>query len=89
MIEMYKLLITKQAKKDIEKIKRSNLKNKLIDLLGIIKVNPYQNPPPYEQLIGDLKGTISRRLNIQHRLVYQVFEDEKAIKIIRAWTHCE
>jgi Txe/YoeB family toxin of toxin-antitoxin system len=86
---MYNLLITKQAKKDIEKIKRSNLKNKLIDLLGIIKVNPYQNPPPYEQLIGKLSGAISRRLNIQHRLVYQVLEEEKTIKIIRAWTHYE
>ena len=89
MIKMYNLLITKQAKKDIEKIKRSNLKNKLIDLLGIIKVNPYQNPPPYEQLIGKLSGAISRRLNIQHRLVYQVLEEEKTIKIIRAWTHYE
>ena len=81
------LVYTKQAQKDAKKLTASGLKNKAKDLLEIIKENPYQNPPPYEKLVGDLSGAYSRRINIQHRLVYQVYEKEHVIKIIRLWTH--
>ena len=81
------LVYTKQAQKDAKKLIASGLKNKAKDLLEIIKENPYQNPPPYEKLTGDLSGAYSRRINIQHRLVYQVYEKEHVIKIIRLWTH--
>ncbi len=84
---MYRIVYRKQALKDLEKIKASNLKNKTKKLIDIIKQNPFQNPPPYEKLVGDLSGAYSRRINYQHRLVYQVLEKEKAIKIIRMWTH--
>lgn len=84
---MYQLYYTKQAQKDAKKISQNNLKDKAEKLLSILKVNPYQNPPPFEKLAGDLKGAYSRRINIQHRLVYQVIEDKKAVKIIRMWTH--
>ena len=80
---------SRQALKDIEKLKRSFLSDKAKSLVEIIKNNPYQNPPPYEKLTGDYKGYISRRINIQHRLVYRVFEDEMLIKIYRMWTHYE
>ena len=83
----WELVYTKQAQKDAKKLTASGLKNKAKDLLEIIKENPYQNPPPYEKLVGDLSGTYSRRINIQHRLVYQVYEKEHFIKIIRLWTH--
>ena len=86
---MYKIVYRKQALKDLEKIKKTNLKEKAKRLIAIIKENPYQNPPPYEKLIGDLSGSYSRRINIQHRLVYQVLEDMKTIKILRMWTHYE
>ena len=86
---MYKIVYRKQALRDLEKIKASNLKNKTKKLIDIIKENPFQNPPPYEKLVGDLSGAYSRRINLQHRLVYQVFEDKKVIKIIRMWTHYE
>ena len=86
---MYKIVYRKQALKDLEKIKKTNLKEKAKRLIAIIKENPYQNPPPYEKLIGDLSGAYSRRINIQHRLVYQVLEDMKTIKILRMWTHYE
>ncbi len=86
---MYKLLYTKQAVKDIETIKRAGLAQKAQKLLGIIRKNPYQSPPPYEKLVGDLNGLFSRRINIQHRLVYEVFEKEQTVKIIRLWTHYE
>ena len=86
---IYDLLYSKRAIKDIEKLKRSNLEEKAKSLIEIIKNNPYQNPPPYEKLIGDLQGYISRRINIQHRLVYKVLEEEKIIKIYRMWTHYE
>jgi len=85
----YKLVYTKQAIKDTKKLQASKLDKKAKELLEIIKSNPFQTPPSYEQLIGDLNGAYSRRINIQHRLVYQVFEDEKTIKIIRLWTHYE
>ena len=83
----WKLYYTKQSKKDAKKLSAANLKDKAQKLLSIIEDNPYQNPPPYEKLVGDLSGAYSRRINIQHRLVYQVLEKEKAIKILRLWTH--
>ncbi len=83
----YKIIYTKKAVKDSEKILEAGLKDKVIDLINILKENPFS--PPYEKLIGDLKGAFSRRINIQHRLVYQVLEDEKIVKIIRMWTHYE
>ena len=85
----YKLVYTKQAIKDTKKLQASNLDKRAKELLEIIKQNPFQTPPKYEKLVGDLNGAYSRRINIQHRLVYQVFEDIKTIKIIRLWTHYE
>lgn len=82
-------MYTKQAQKDAKKLLASGLKGKAQELLEIIKQNPYQNPPPYEKLVGDLSGAYSRRINIQHRLVYQVYEKEHVIKVIRLWTHYE
>lgn len=86
---MWELLFTKQAAKDAKKIKNSNLKNKTLVLLEILKTDPFANPPPYKELVGDLKGTYSRRINIQHRLVYEVFEEKKIIRVLRMWTHYE
>jgi len=83
----WKLVYTKQAQKDAKKLTASGLKKKAKGLLELIKENPYQNPPPYEKLVGDLSGAYSRRINIQYRLVYQVYEEENTIKIIRLWTH--
>jgi toxin YoeB len=86
---MWEIYYTKQAKKDAKKLSAAGLKHQAQELLHIIKDNPYQNPPPYEKLVGDLSGAYSRRINIQHRLVYQVLEDQHAIKILRLWTHYE
>ena len=86
---MYKLAYTTHAQKDAKKISASNLKRKCQKLLDIIAKNPYQNPPPYEKLMGDLRGRISRRINIQHRLVYEVLENQKIVKILRMWSHYE
>ena len=83
------LVFTKQAQKDAKKLKASGLKPKAERLLEILELNPYQNPPPFEKLVGDLAGACSRRINIQHRLVYQVLEDIRTVKIIRLWTHYE
>lgn len=83
----YKLVYTKQAKKDAKKAASSGLKSKIEDLLKIIQENPSQEYPPYEKLVGKLEGAYSRRINIQHRLVYQVYEKEKVVKVIRMWTH--
>lgn len=80
---------TKQAQKDAKKFASSGLKAKAQALLAIIEKDPWQNPPPVEKLVGDLNGAYSRRINIQHRLVYQVLEAEKAVKILRLWTHYE
>jgi len=85
----WELVYTKQAQKDARKLASSGLKNKAKLLLDIIQNNPYQNPPPYEKLVGDLSGAYSRRINIQHRLVYQIYEKEQTIKVIRLWTHYE
>lgn len=86
---MYKIVYRKQVIKDIPKIKAIGLGNKVQRLIELIKENPYQNPPPYEKLVGDLQGAYSRRINIHHRLVYQVFEQEKIVKIISIWSHYE
>lgn len=86
---MYKIVFTKTAVKDIEKLKAARLDEKAKRLLDIIRQDPYTNPPPCEKLLGDLKGAYSRRLNLQHRLIYEVFEEDKTIKIIRMWTHYE
>ncbi len=83
------LLFTRQAQKDAERLKAANLKSQAEKLLEILRCNPWQNPPPYEKLVGDLAGACSRRINIQHRLVYQVLEAEHAVKVIRMWTHYE
>ena len=85
----WKLIYTKQAKKDAKKLASSGLKKKAQSLLDVISNNPYQNPPPYEKLIGDLSGAYSRRINIQHRLVYQVLESEKKVKILAMYSHYE
>ncbi|MBG1257683.1 Txe/YoeB family addiction module toxin [Nostoc sp. BAE] len=85
----WRLVYTKQAQKDAKKLASSNLKEKAEELLVVLKKNPFQNPPPYEKLVGDLLGAYSRRINIQHRLVYEVIESEQVVKIIRMWTHYE
>jgi toxin YoeB len=85
----WRLVFTKQAQKDAKKIAHSGLKPQAERLLEILKENPYKNPPPYEKLIGDLSGAYSRRINIQHRLVYQTLDDIKTVKVIRMWTHYE
>jgi toxin YoeB len=83
------LIFTKQTQKDAKKIAQVGLRPKAENLLGILSSNPFQNPPPYEKLLGDLQGAYSRRINIQHRLVYQIFDNERTVKIIRMWTHYE
>jgi len=85
----WQLVFTKQAQKDAKKIAHSGLKQQVEQLLEIIKKNPFKKPPPYEKLVGDLSGAYSRRINIQHRLVYEVLDNIKTIKIIRMWTHYE
>jgi toxin YoeB len=86
---MWKLYFTKQAQKDAKKLASAGLKSKAQELLEILAANPFQNPPPYEKLVGDLDGAYTRRINIQHRLVYQVLKEKNAVKIIRLWTHYE
>ena len=88
-MSQYQLLYTKIALKDAKNLKSAGLKDKALQLLEIVAQNPLQNPPPYEKLIGDLTGAYSRRINIQHRLVYQVLEAEKIVKVLRLWTHYE
>ena len=85
----WNLVYTKQANKDAKKLSNSFLKHKVKELLNIIQNNPYQNPPKYEKLSGDLKQAYSRRINIQHRIVYEILEDVKIIKVTRMWTHYE
>ena len=86
---IWRLVFIKQAQKDAKKIANSGLKPQAERLLDILKENPYKNPPPYEKLIGDLTGAYSRRITIQHRLVYQILDDIKTVKVIRMWTHYE
>ncbi len=83
------VVYTKQAQKDAKKLKASGFKDKAENLLTILEENPFQNPPPFEKLVGDLEGAYSRRINIQHRLVYQVIKDSRIVKVIRMWTHYE
>ena len=83
------LVFTKQAQKDAKKLAHSGLKSQAERILQMLKENPYQSPPGYEKLIGDLSGTCSRRINIQHRMVYQILDDIHTVKIIRMWTHYE
>lgn len=85
----YKVVYTKNAANDISNLKAANLSNKAQNLIELIKENPFQNPPPYEKLLGNLSGLYSRRINIQHRLVYEVSEDIKTVKIISMWSHYE
>jgi toxin YoeB len=85
----WRLVYTKQAKRDAKKLSRSGLKPRAEKLLAILAADPYQTPPPFERLVGDLTGACSRRINIQHRLVYQILDDIKTVKIIRMWTHYE
>ena len=85
----WQLIYTKQAQKDASKLATSGLKAKAQELLAVIKQNPFQNPPHYEKLVGDLQGAYSRRINIQHRLVYEVFAAEKTVRVLRMWTHYE
>jgi toxin YoeB len=86
---MWRVVFTKQARKDANKISASGLRSKAEKLIDILRKNPYQTPPPFEKLIGDLTGAYSRRINIQHRLVYQTLDDEKVVKVIRMWTYYE
>ncbi|RLB90360.1 MAG: Txe/YoeB family addiction module toxin [Deltaproteobacteria bacterium] len=85
----WRTVFTRQAQKDAKKLSGSGLREKAERLIQILRENPYQTPPPYEKLVGDLAGAYSRRITIQHRLVYQVIEDKKTVKIIRMWTHYE
>ena len=85
----WSIIYTKQARKDAKKIASSNLKPQAQRLLDIIARNPFETPPPYEKLVGDLAGAYSRRINIQHRLVYQVYDAEHTVKVLRMWTHYE
>lgn len=85
----WRIVFTRQAQKDAKKLSSSGLKPKAVKLLEVLAENPYQTPPPYEKLVGDLAGACSRRINIQHRLVYQVLEEERVVKVLRMWTHYE
>lgn len=85
----WQLVFTNQAQKDARKLSLSGLRPKAERLLDILKENPYQNPPPFEKLVGNLSGAYSRRVNIQHRLVYQVLDEIRTVKVIRMWTHYE
>ena len=86
---MWRVVFTKRARKDAKKLAAAGLPSKAETLLDILRENPYQTPPPYEKLLGDLTGAFSRRINLQHRLVYQIIDDEKVVKVIRMWTHYE
>ena len=88
MVE-WKLVYTKRAIKDSKKLNQAGLKSKAMELLDILKTNPYQTPPRYEKLAGDLQKAYSRRINIQHRLVYEILDDIKTVKVIRLWSHYE
>jgi len=83
------LVFTRHAQKDAPKLASAGLKAKAQELLALIQENPFQNPPPYEKLVGDLSGTYSRRINFQHRLVYEVLPDQQTVKVLRMWSHYE
>lgn len=86
---IWRVVFTKQAQKDARNLASSGLKDKAQALLNIVTENPFQNPPPYEKLVGDLAGAYSRRINIQHRLIYEVLQSEHVVKVLRMWTHYE
>ena len=86
---MWEIALTKRALKDAKKVRNSELKTKVDKLIKILKTNPYQNPPSYEKLTGDLEGMYSRRINIQHRLVYEIDDEKKRVKILMMWSHYE
>ncbi len=86
---IWQIVYAKQALKDAKKLSASGLKAKAEELLGILRVNPLQNPPSFEKLVGDLDGAYSRRINIQHRLVYEIFFEERTVRVLRMWTHYE
>jgi len=88
-VSVWKIVFTQQAAKDAKKLSRSGLKPKAEALLEIVRANPFQSPPPFEKLVGDLAGAFSRRINIHHRLVYQVLRRERTVKVLRMWTHYE
>ena len=85
----WKLVYTKQAQKDAKKISSANLKEKTLEILKFLETDPFKSPPPFEKLVGDLTGAFSRRINIQHRNIYQIYENKKIVKISRRWTHYE
>ncbi len=85
----WRVVYTKQAQKDAKKLSASNLRPKAEVILSILREDPYRTPPPFEKLVGDLSGAYSRRINLQHRLVYQVLDDERVVKVLRMWTHYE
>ncbi len=85
----WQVVFTKQAQKDARRLASASLRPKAEQLLALLANNPFQNPPPFEKLLGDLRGAYSRRINIQHRLVYQVLEEEHIVKVLRMWTHYE
>ena len=85
----YRIVLTKFALKDAKKIEKAGLKQNVKKLLEILKKDPFQNPPVFEKLKGDFKGAYSRRINVKHRLVYQIYQEEKAVKILRMWSHYE
>jgi len=85
----YSLEFTKHSQKDALRLKKAGLKEKTQQLLEVLQENPWQNPPPYEKLVGDLKGLYSRRINIQHRLIYEIYEKKKKVRVLRMWSHYE
>jgi toxin YoeB len=89
VVDRWLLVYTKQALKDAKKLSAAGLRGKAEELLGILREDPFRNPPRFEKLVGDLAGAYSRRINIQHRLVYQVLEEQRVVKILRMWTHYE
>jgi len=88
-VTAWRVVYTPQANKDAKKLRRSGLKPKAEALLDILRADPFQSPPPFEKLVGDLAGAYSRRINIQHRLVYQILKRERIVKVLRMWTHYE
>ena len=89
MVTAWRLVYSKAAQKDAKKLAAAGLKSKAQDLLAILANDPFQTPPPYEKLVGDLAGAYSRRINIQHRLVYEVFAEERVVRVLRMWSHYE
>jgi len=88
-VKPWQVVFTRQAQKDARRLASSGLRPKAEQLLALLAADPFQKPPPFEKLLGDLKGAYSRRINIQHRLVYQVLEEERIVKVLRMWTHYE